>query len=77
MGNGEYSNLARSVTPGFYPKSWPVKYWHLSNYLDGNAEIFAGSLSKLYWAWFALILLSRILVLSVNVILWWLWNARD
>ena len=45
MGNGEYSNLARSVTPGFYPKSWPVKYSYLSNYLDGNAEILAASLS--------------------------------
>ena len=39
-----------------------------SNSSDDNAEILAASLSKLYWAGFALILSSRILVSSANVI---------
>ena len=43
--NGEYSNLAGSTIPGLYPKSSPVKYSYLSNFLDDNAEILAASLS--------------------------------
>ena len=65
--NGEYLNLASSTTPGLYSKSSPAKYSYLFSFLDNNTEILAASLSKSYWAWFALILSSRTLSSSVNV----------
>ena len=67
MPNGEYLNLASSTTPGLYSKSSPAKYSYLFSFLDNNTEILAASLSKSYWAWFALILSSRTLSSSVNV----------
>ena len=66
--NRGYSNLACSTTPGLYRKSSPVKCSYLSSSLDDNAEISASSLSKSYWASFALISSSRILSSSVSVI---------
>ena len=62
--NGNYSNLACSTIPGLYPKSSPIKYSYLSSSLDNTTDILAASLSKSYWAKFALILSSRILSYS-------------
>ena len=45
-----------------------LKQIYLSSSLDDNAEILAASLSKSYWSWFDLILSSRTLSSSVNVI---------
>ena len=59
--DGEYSNLAGSTIPGLYYKSSPLKYSYLSSSLDSNTDILAASLSKSYWAGFALILSSKIL----------------
>ena len=49
-----------SSTLGLYPKSSPVKYSYLLNLPEDNADILAVNLSKSYFAWFALILLSII-----------------
>ena len=56
----EYSNFAIWITSGLYLKSSPVKYSYLSNSPLDNADILAASLSKSYWALFALILSARI-----------------
>ena len=75
MPNGEYSNLGFLATPGLFPKSSPVKYWHFSNLPDTNAESSAASRSRLYWACVALILPSIIFGSSVNVI--FIMNLKD
>ena len=75
MPNGGYSDWAYSTTPGLYLKSLPVKYSYLSNSLDDNAEMWAASLSKSYWAWFVLILSSIILSSSGNLI--FIMNLKD
>ena len=68
MPNGDNSNLAFSNIFGLYPKSSPVKYSYFSRRsLDDNAEILAASLPKSYWAWFDLILSSKILIWPVTV----------
>ena len=68
MPNGDNSNLSFSNIFGLYPKSSPVKYSYFSRRsLDDNAEILAASLPKSYWAWFDLILSSKILIWPVTV----------
>ena len=67
--NGEYSNLVFSSKLGLCPKSSPINYLHFfERILEDKADILDASLPKSYWAWFALILSSRILSSSANVI---------
>ena len=65
--NGEWSNLACSITLGFYPKSSPVRYSFFLKLSEEYVDILAANLSKSYCARFALILLSITLSWSVTV----------
>ena len=53
--------MACSNTLGLYPKSSPVRYSYFLKSPEEYIDILAANLSKSYWAWFALILLSIIL----------------
>ena len=52
----------KSLNFGLYAKSSPVNYSYLSKLLAEYADILAVNLSKLYYASFCLICLSKILI---------------
>lgn len=64
--------MALSTTLGLYPTYPPVKYSYFSDSPDDNAEILDASQSKSYWAWFALIVSSRILSSSAVLFIMYL-----
>ena len=60
--------LKFATAPGLYLKSLPGKYSYLSSSFDDNAEILAASVSRSYWAWFALIFSSRIFSSPITIV---------